>query len=113
MYDILRELNEKIIWKLNQFVNSLDIQVKKKEYEHIKFIDICLDEQRIPFVVFLKYDKEDWNDRNSFKGSQLPHKLLVFKKETLQIPEEDDWRNQKVIIRKNKFTGTLSIHHYN
>jgi hypothetical protein len=113
MYDILRELNDKIVWKLNKFINSLDIQVKKKEYEHIKFNDIYLDEQRVPFVIFLKYDNKEMDDKNSFKGSQLPHKLLVFNKETLQIPEEDGWRNQKVIICKNKFTGTLSIHHYN
>jgi hypothetical protein len=113
MYEIIKALNDKIIWKLNKFVNSLDIQITAKEMVHLKFLDICLDEQRVPFIIYLEYDNKDWNDKYSFKGSQLPHKLLVFKKETLQIPEEEEYRNKKVIVRKNKFTGALDIYHYN
>jgi hypothetical protein len=104
--EVLKEINAKNVWKINHFINALDIPLEPRQRLHIKFIDICLNPDRTPFMIYLTYDNEEFNDIRSFKGSQLPHKLLVFKKDPLPIP----LGTEKIILRKNKFTGALVLH---
>jgi hypothetical protein len=106
--DILKEISAKNVWKINHFIKTLDIPLEPRERLHIKFIDICLNPNRTPFMIYLTYDVDDFNDPLSFKGSQLPHKLLVFKKDPLPIP----LGTEKIVLRKNKFTGALVLHEY-
>jgi hypothetical protein len=109
MDKITKHINNKAVYKINQFVNALQITGNKRQLGYIKFVDIYLDHNRIPSRVLLTYDNEDLNDPNSFKGSQLPHKLLIFDKSPIIIPENISTQNKEIEIRKNKFTGEILL----
>jgi hypothetical protein len=109
METIQQYKDTKVVCKINKYINSLNLKGNKRQLEHIKFVDIYLNENRIPFRILFIYDNDEFNNPNSFKGSQLPHRLLIFDKSPISIPESDKTLNKDVILRKNKFTGEILI----
>jgi hypothetical protein len=99
--------NTKTVCRINKFVNSFNLLGNKRHLDHIKFVDIYLNEKRVPIQVLFTYDKEEFDNPRTFKGSQLPHKLLVFDKSPLPIPENEKTLNKNIILRKNKFTREI------
>jgi hypothetical protein len=67
----------------------LEINITSKQRDLLKFIDVLLDENRVPFRINFTYSDDDLNNPMSFKGSQVPHKILVLDKKPSRIPEND------------------------
>jgi hypothetical protein len=110
MEEVLKEINYKYVWRLNKFVNSLEINITSKQRDLLKFIDVFLDENKIPFRINLTDSDDELNNPQSFKGSQVPHKLLVLDKRPLKIPENKNTSHKSIVFRKNKFTGQITFH---
>jgi hypothetical protein len=62
--------NTKTVCPINKFINSFNMQV------------------------LFTYDNEEFDNPHSFKGSLLPHKLLVFEKYPLPILENEKTLNK-------------------
>jgi hypothetical protein len=110
MEEVIQEIHDKYVWRLKKIINSLEINITTKQRNLLKFIDVFLDENRVPFRINLTYSDDDLNNPLSFKGSQLPHKILVLDKKPLRIPEHDKTLNNPIVVGKNKFTGQITFH---
>jgi hypothetical protein len=110
MEEVLQEIHDEYVWRINKFINSLEINITSKQRDLLKFIDVFLDENRAPFRINLTYSDDDLNNPLSFKGSQLPHKILVLDNKPLKIPENDKTFNNPIVFGKNKFPSQASFH---